>query len=223
MGIVKIITTYTKNMKIVLSFLTFVLTSMLVAVELPSSNLGKAIPTQSKPTITGAPPKPPTSLNEELDNNKLIDYKKLSEELAVENSSLTQINKTLVSNNQDLLVENTKLKSEVSTKNNKLTSVTDERNLLFSKLQDANNQVSSLSESNNELTVMVDSLSSQTPNVGSVFNGWVYDPKLGWVFISPTSMPYFYISDVGWVYYELGSSPRRFYFFDEDRWQTIED
>ena len=57
MGIVKIITTYTKNMKIVLSFLTFVLTSMLVAVELPSSNLGKAIPTQSKPTITGGPTK----------------------------------------------------------------------------------------------------------------------------------------------------------------------
>lgn len=210
-------------MKIVISFLTFVLTSTLVALELPSSNLGKSTPTQNKPSITGSPPKPPASLDEELDNNKLIDYKKLSEQLAVENSTLTQTNKTLVSSNQELSSENTKLKSDSSTTNTKLVSVTEERNRLFSKLQDVNNRVSALSESNIELTAMVDSLSSKADNVGSIFNGWVYDSELGWIFISPNSMPYFYISDVGWVYYELGSSPRRFYFFDEDRWQVMKD
>ena len=210
-------------MKIVISFLTFVLTSVLVAFEPPSSDLGKEIPTQAKPTVTGAPPKPPTGLTKELDNNKLIDYRKLSEELAVENATLTQTNKNLVSNNEELSSENTKLKSEVSAQINELTSVTEERNRLFSKLQDANNHVSSLSESNTELTVMVESLSSKADKVGSIFNGWVYDPDLGWIFVSPTSMPYFYISDVGWVYYEVGSSPRRFYFFEEDRWQDMKN
>tara|TARA_B110000444_G_C18813010_1_gene583640 strand:+ start:535 stop:1167 length:633 start_codon:yes stop_codon:yes gene_type:complete len=210
-------------MKIVISFLTFALTSMLVAVELPSSNLGKSIPTQSKPTITGSPPTPPTSLTDELDNNKLIDYKKLSEELQAENSTLNQTNKNLVSSNQELSSENSKLKSEISTTSNTLVSVKEERSRLFSKLQDVTNRASALSESNIELTAMVDSLSSKSDNIGSIFNGWVYDPELGWIFISPTSMPYFYISDVGWVYYELGSSPRRFYFFDEDRWQVMKD
>jgi hypothetical protein len=210
-------------MKIVISFLTFVLTSTLVALELPSSNLGKSIPTQNKPTITGSPPKPSTSLTDELDNNKLIDYKKLSEELQAENATLNQTNKNLVSSNQELLSENSKLKSEISTSSNTLVSVKEERSRLFSKLQDVTNRASALSESNIELTAMVDSLSSKSDNIGSIFNGWVYDPELGWIFISPTSMPYFYISDVGWVYYELGSSPRRFYFFDEDRWQVMED
>ena len=210
-------------MKIVISFLTFVLTSVLVAIEPPTTNLGKEVPTQTKPTITGAPPKPPASLTDELGKNKLVDYKKLSEELELKNKNLTTTNTTLLSANQELTDQNTKLTSETSTTSKQLISVTTERNRLTSELQNANNRVSVLSNSNSELTDVVNSLSSQVDNVGSVFNGWVYSPDFGWAFMSPNSMPYFYISEVGWVYYELGSSPRRFYFFEEERWEVMED
>lgn len=223
MGIVKIIITYTKNMKIVISFLTFVLTSALVAIEPPTTNLGKEAPTQAKPIVTGAPPKPPASLTDELGKNKLIDYKKLSEELELKNKNLTTTNATLVSTNQELSEQNTKLASEKSKTTEQLSVVTTERNNLASELQNANNRVSTLSNSNNELTVMVNSLSSQVDNVGSIFNGWVYYPEFGWAFMSPNTMPYFYISELGWVYYELGSSPRRFYFFEDERWEIMED
>ena len=216
-------------MKIKLSILFILTSSLLIANGVPA-DIGKSIPTQAKPTLNGIPPKPPAELIDELEDSKLVDYKKLSESLTVENAQLkSQINlktnevgklNTKVSN---LKIEKNSLTTEISEINSKLEKITNERNNLFSELQSKNNTISSLNKTNNELQIANEALSSTATNVGSIFNGWVYDPNLGWIYVSPSTMPYFYVTDVGWVYYEQGSTPRKFYYFNSSEWQIMDD
>lgn len=54
----------------------------------------------------------------------------------------------------------------------------------------------------------------------STGQGWVYDSKTGWTFLSSTLLPFVYLHDQGWLYRQPGSnSPNRFYYsYNLERW-----
>ena len=57
--------------------------------------------------------------------------------------------------------------------------------------------------------------------VGSLFDGWVYLPKSGWIYTSPKIYPYAFSQNDGWLKYELGTDPRRVFYFKEDAWKVL--
>jgi hypothetical protein len=57
---------------------------------------------------------------------------------------------------------------------------------------------------------------------GTIFSGWVFSPKLKWVYLSPTTMPYIFSQADGWMLYEYGSNPRRVYYFRTEKWEVLD-
>ena len=57
--------------------------------------------------------------------------------------------------------------------------------------------------------------------VGSLFDGWVYSSKSGWIYTSPKIYPYAFSQNEGWLKYELGTDPRRVFYFKEDAWKVL--
>lgn len=187
------------------------------------ANVNKPVPTQEKPIFGGVPPKPPSSIVDEKDGVEFVDYKKKSSELEQSNKKLTEQKNSLEGKNTELTNANEQLLNKQKELEQKLESVTTERNSLFKSVQDSNNKIASLQSSHDNLQQLVDSVANQAENTGSIFNGWVYCTELGWVFVSPSTLPYFYVSNGGWVYYERGSSPRKFYFFETSSWKLLEN
>lgn len=60
-----------------------------------------------------------------------------------------------------------------------------------------------------------------TRGPGTIFSGWVFSPKLKWVYLSPTTMPYIFSQSDGWMLYEYGSTPRRVYYFRTEKWELL--
>jgi hypothetical protein len=58
--------------------------------------------------------------------------------------------------------------------------------------------------------------------VGSLFAGWVYTPDSSWIYTSPKIYPYAFSQNDGWLKYELGTSPRRVFYFKQDEWRLLE-
>jgi hypothetical protein len=57
---------------------------------------------------------------------------------------------------------------------------------------------------------------------GSLFKGWVYSQELGWVYVSPTIVPYSYSQKNGWMMYQYGSNPRRVFYFETESWERLD-
>jgi hypothetical protein len=85
------------------------------------------------------------------------------------------------------------------------------------QLQAASEERSELRKELLELTTLIDD------GPGTIFSGWVFSPKLKWVYLSPTTMPYIFSQSDGWMIYEYGSSPRRVYYFRTEKWELLDE
>lgn len=216
-----------------------ILGNSLVSGELPTSDSApKFIPGTNKPIVVGIPVRqngnvtiienetkpnnPPSNAVDELTNNPFVDYKTEYEKLLLLNkqldSNLTSLKQSLITSNDTGLSLQAKLDSVTT----ELETITDERNKFFKALNDANNQTSQLRTENSNLLLQVNQLTELSQHLGTPFDGWIYSPDLGWCFVSPSTMPYFYMNDRGWVFYETGSNPRRMYFYDSETWEQHE-
>jgi hypothetical protein len=206
--------------------------------QVPTSNdVPKFIPTENKPvkgnpvrqsrlvTIienVNKPTTPSDNIVSELTDNPFIDYK-------VEYERLLELNERLDNNisemkqSLDIAVQNnTSLQTKLKNLETEFLSITEERNRLFQALNDANNNSSQLRVENTNLLMEINQLSEVAQSLGTPFDGWIYSPDLGWCFVSPSTMPYFYTNDRGWVFYETGSNPRRMYFYESETWEQHE-
>lgn len=58
---------------------------------------------------------------------------------------------------------------------------------------------------------------------GSPFDGWVYSPEFGWVFLNSVSFPYMYRSETNsWLFYQVGTYPRTFFDYSTREWITLD-
>lgn len=215
----------------------------LIATNVPSSDsTPKFTPTTSKPSVVGTPIRtnktitilddnsspttPPTNVLSELSDNPFIDYKAEYEKLVGKNKELTTEIEGMTIQLTKLETEHKNSISALQKKINKLesdlTASQDEVRRNFQSLLSANNTKASLSNDIEQLTHTIAELTQQVSNPGLPFDGWIYSPEMGWCFVSPTAMPYIYVNDRGWAYYEAGSTPRKFFFYDKEQWELHE-
>lgn len=87
----------------------------------------------------------------------------------------------------------------------------------------ATKQIQALLTEKSELKHEIKELSNlMDKGPGSLFKGWVYSPELDWVYVSPTIVPYSYSQKNGWMLYQLGSNPRRVFYFETESWERLD-
>ena len=106
----------------------------------------------------------------------------------------------------------------------KIDNLKDENEDLKKDLESASRAVKSLVEERTglreELEDLVDILDR---GPGSIFKGWVYSPKLKWVYVSPSIVPYAFSQTDGWMLYEYGTDPRRIYYYNTKEWKILNE
>jgi len=189
------------------------------------------LPIDDKPPIQilpidDSPPPPGGKVEDELAKNPFIDYKSEYEKSAVEISSLkeqvTELSNKLVQSEKDKTDSIADLNKKVKELESSLKNAKEESSRYFSSLQTSNNNNASLQATISDLELVVADLTHKVENPGLPFDGWVYSPELGWCFVSPLSMPYIYVNERGWAFYEAGTSPRKFFFYDKEQWELHE-
>lgn len=209
----------------ILSIIATLITFNSLVGNVPTEVVEKEKPTQAKPSLpNGIPPrKPSEEITSKLDTTSFVDFQSKIVELEEKVAELQQSLST-----SDTLVTNLKskisdLETDADSLKSKNESLAEEKNRYYSELQSKNNEISALKMTNKTLSIELDevSVASNAP-IGSIFDGWVYTTDFGWSFVSPDTMPYMYLNDGGWVYYERGSSPRRVFYFDTETWKEFE-
>lgn len=80
------------------------------------------------------------------------------------------------------------------------------------------------SEDRRELRKEINELKGKiSDGPGSIIKGWVFSPELKWIYLSPSTMPYVYSQDEGWMMYEYGTNPRRVYYFKTKEWKILKN
>lgn len=222
-------------MKITTPLFTLLLTLNLVG---QNGSIDKPVPTEEKPILTEKPslpntplpdmPKPPSDEVKDAMDEPLVDYKLQLENQIVENDSLKKQISSLEAkiesmNNEVNLIagmrkEETRLLSVISNLEDKLASVKTEKNAYFSKLTESNNQTIALQNKVNQLESTISSISNTST---LVFDGWSYIPKVGWVFLSDETFPYFYVNKRGWAFFEVQNEEKLLFFFDDQKWMAF--
>ena len=96
------------------------------------------------------------------------------------------------------------------------------KELLEKNLESAGVLIENLGKEKKELKSEISDLKEQVGKpVGSLFDGWVYSSKSGWIYTSPKIYPYAFSQNDGWLKYELGTDPRRVFYFKEDAWKVL--
>jgi hypothetical protein len=118
-----------------------------------------------------------------------------------------------------------------------LETVTKQRNEILEDLNDtkedleeleddfraANNTIQSLLTQRSLMAKDIDEMEDiLNKGPGSLFKGWVWSPDLGWVYISPTIVPYAFSQTEGWMFYDTGSNPRRVYYYTTKKWKVLD-
>ena len=105
-----------------------------------------------------------------------------------------------------------------------IDNLKDENEDLKKDLESASRAIKSLVEERTglreELEDLVDILDR---GPGSIFKGWVYSPKLKWVYVSPSIVPYAFSQTDGWMLYEYGTDPRRIYYYNTKEWKILNE
>ena len=96
------------------------------------------------------------------------------------------------------------------------------KELLEKNLESAGVLIENLGKEKKELKSEISELKEKVGKpVGSLFDGWVYSSKSGWIYTSPKIYPYAFSQNDGWLKYELGTDPRRVFYFKEDAWKVL--
>ena len=91
-------------------------------------------------------------------------------------------------------------------------------------LSTASKQLETYSNERKELKEEISKLKSKiNAGPGSIIKGWVFSPELKWIYLSPSTMPYAYSQDDGWMMYEYGTNPRRVYYFKTKEWKILKN
>jgi hypothetical protein len=54
-------------------------------------------------------------------------------------------------------------------------------------------------------------------------HGWFYNPNQGWLWSDKSVYPYFFKTDMGWIYFKSGYSTPRFYNFTAQKWFSFSE
>ena len=54
-------------------------------------------------------------------------------------------------------------------------------------------------------------------------DGWFYNPNQGWLWSDKSVYPYFFKTDMGWIYFKSGYSTPRFYNFTAQKWFSFSE
>lgn len=93
---------------------------------------------------------------------------------------------------------------------------------LEKNLEAASDLIDELNKEKKQLKSNISDLQTELDKpVGSLFDGWVYIPTTGWIYTSPKIYPYAFSQNDGWLKYELGTDPRRVFYFKEDTWKVL--
>lgn len=93
---------------------------------------------------------------------------------------------------------------------------------LEKNLEAASDLIDELNKEKKQLKSNISALQTELDKpVGSLFDGWVYLPKSGWIYTSPKIYPYAFSQNDGWLKYELGTDPRRVFYFKQDEWRLL--
>jgi hypothetical protein len=88
----------------------------------------------------------------------------------------------------------------------------------------ASGLLESYSEDRRELRKEINELKDKiSDGPGSIIKGWAFSPELKWIYLSPSTMPYVYSQDEGWMMYEYGTNPRRVYYFKTKEWKILKN
>jgi hypothetical protein len=91
-------------------------------------------------------------------------------------------------------------------------------------LSTASELLESYSEDRRELRKEINELKDKiSDGPGSIIKGWAFSPELKWIYLSPSTMPYVYSQDEGWMMYEYGTNPRRVYYFKTKEWKILKN
>jgi len=117
---------------------------------------------------------------------------------------------------EDLIEQIADLEEELGDLREKLADV-------LADLSVASVQLKAYSDQRQDLLGEIKDLNEQLDHgPGTIFSGWVFSPKLKWVYLSPTTMPYIFSQSDGWMLYEYGSTPRRVYYFRTEKWELLD-
>lgn len=172
-------------------------------------------PTTNAPTLE---PRSPTSTELELDVNINTNTESnphppsktiIAEVEESEQPNLLNELKTLREDKQELLARVKQLQSEKA-------DIKEDFNVATKQIQEFIAERSELRSSVKELRDTINK------GPGSLFNGWVYSQELGWVYVSPTIVPYSYSQKNGWMMYQYGSNPRRVFYFETESWERLD-
>jgi|TARA_R110000824_G_scaffold171135_3_gene348664 hypothetical protein len=165
-----------------------------------------------------APPPPPTNAKDEVENNPSPeDLLKEIEDLKAENNLLKDVRSTLITQRKEILRELTDTQEA-------LKGTTEDYSNVKKGLGAAYAQINSLKEERSDLIKDLDEMDTILDRgPGSIFKGWVYSPKLKWMYVSPSIVPYAFSQDDGWVLYEYGTDPRRVYYYNTKEWKLLDN
>ena len=106
----------------------------------------------------------------------------------------------------------------------KISDLEEELDELKEDLSFASKQIEDYIEERKQLREEIDDLKGRIDaGPGSIIKGWVFSPELKWIYLSPSTMPYAYSQDEGWMMYEYGTNPRRIYYFKTEQWIILKD
>ena len=106
----------------------------------------------------------------------------------------------------------------------KISELEEEVDDLKEDLSFASKQIEAYLEEREQLREEIDDLKSKIDaGPGSIIKGWVFSPELKWIYLSPSTMPYAYSQDEGWMMYEYGTNPRRVYFYKTKEWKLLDN
>ena len=120
---------------------------------------------------------------------------------------------------------------ELPTQTSKISKLEKEEKELKAKVKElqedlstASKQLETYSNERKELKEEISKLKSKiNAGPGSIIKGWVFSPELKWIYLSPSTMPYAYSQDDGWMMYEYGTNPRRVYYFKTKEWKILKN
>ena len=164
-----------------------------------------------------APPPPPTSVKDEVENDPspedlLVEI----EDLKTENDLLKDVRSTLVAQKKAILKDLADAQEALGDTVEDYGNVKKDLNAAVAQIKLLKEERSDLIKDLDEVEVILDR------GPGSLFKGWVYSPKLKWMYVSPSIVPYAFSQDDGWVLYEYGTNPRRVYYYKTKEWKLLD-
>jgi len=180
----------------------------------PNNPLSRPAPKRKAPPKAPSPPPGPDYIK------KIEELTKANADKAAKIKNLEASEKVHLKAIADLNATNESLKKNLETQSKTIANLKAENTTLKQRIinsqQEMENVSYKLNKTEEKLQAAIDV--ARTPFV----NGWVYDPKQGWLFTDSNNYPLVYSQATeSWHYYEMGTAePRLFYSYKDEVWEA---